>query len=383
MVAGGFENSRVYGFLGSTGIGKSLILLNIAVQIKKFNKHIKPKDPTKIPTIVILTMENSVVETVTRLFNIVGTSDEMKNYTVEEVIRIIKEDGELFLSDDSPIKILIKYKANRSADTSYLYTLVEDLEDEGYETICLIQDHLKRLRSAFPQKEERFELGEIVNEMKVFAQIKDIPVNTNSHLNREAAKIVDEQGRTTKADLTRFMGRGNIGESMLILDNIDFAFIVNAEYDTSDKKYMVFSRIKNRDRASDRKYICQPFVEGNSIRLMVDEDKDIPVFRETLKDSVDEIFKNNNLNKSNRTQNTIPEIAEIVSEVSNNRFDDDQNLFSGSIYREKERYRELEEQTRELEEYSYPINSMLNEPVMIQQQEQQKSELVEAIVFED
>ena len=307
----------------------------------------------------------------------------MKNYTVEEVIRIIKEDGELFLSDDSPINILVKYKANRSVDTSYLYTLVEDLEDEGYETICLIQDHLKRLRSAFPQKEERFELGEIVNEMKVFAQIKDIPVITNSHLNREAAKIVDEQGRTTKADLTRFMGRGNIGESMLILDNIDFAFIVNAEYDTSDKKYMVFSRIKNRDRASDRKYICQPFADGNSIRLMVDEDKDIPVFRETLKDSVDEIFKNNNLNKSNRTQNTIPEIAEIVSEVSNNKFDDDQNLFSGSIYREKERYRELEEQTREMEEYSYPINSMLNEPVMIQQQEQQKSELVEAIVFED
>ena len=31
--------------------------------------------------------------------------------------------------------------------TGYLYTLVEDLEDEGYETICLFQDHVKRIRS--------------------------------------------------------------------------------------------------------------------------------------------------------------------------------------------------------------------------------------------
>ena len=35
LIGGGFENTRAYLFLGLTGIGKSLTLLNIAIQIKK------------------------------------------------------------------------------------------------------------------------------------------------------------------------------------------------------------------------------------------------------------------------------------------------------------------------------------------------------------
>ena len=57
LVGGGFENTRVYLFLGLTGIGKSMTLLNLAYQIKRYNKNFKPKDPTKIPCIVYLTME--------------------------------------------------------------------------------------------------------------------------------------------------------------------------------------------------------------------------------------------------------------------------------------------------------------------------------------
>ena len=68
LLGGGFENTRVYLFLGVTGVGKSMSLLNVAYQMKKYNKNFKPKDPTKIPTIVYLTMENTVTETVDRLF---------------------------------------------------------------------------------------------------------------------------------------------------------------------------------------------------------------------------------------------------------------------------------------------------------------------------
>ena len=334
MVAGGFENTRVYGLLGGTGIGKSLVLLNIAVQIKKYNKYLKPKDPTKIPTIVILTMENTVAETVTRLFNIVSSPEEMKNFTVDEVLEMLKRDGELFLSDDSPINILIKYMPNRSVDTGYLYTLVEDLEDEGYETICLIQDHLKRIRSAFPQTDLRIELGEVVNEFKVFAQLKDIPVITNTHLNREAAKVIDEMKRNNKADLTRMLGRANTGESMLILDNIDCAFIINVEYDANGQKYMVFSRVKMRDRASAREYICQPFVNGNDIKLVEDYYSDVPAFRESLKQQPNEAaLYSGQLNTGRKgVRNNIGDIDEIIGTI--NKFDTDENLFSGSMYKE-------------------------------------------------
>ena len=57
LIGGGFENTRCYLLLGLTGIGKSLTMLNIAYQIKKYNKGFKPKDPTKIPCVVYLTME--------------------------------------------------------------------------------------------------------------------------------------------------------------------------------------------------------------------------------------------------------------------------------------------------------------------------------------
>ena len=57
LVGGGFENTRVYLLFGITGVGKSMTLINLAYQLKKYNKGYRPKDPTKRPCIVYLTME--------------------------------------------------------------------------------------------------------------------------------------------------------------------------------------------------------------------------------------------------------------------------------------------------------------------------------------
>ena len=233
MIGGGFESGRVYMLLGITGIGKSITILNLLYQLKLYNKHYKTKDPTKTPCIVLLTMENTVVETITRLFDlVVENSQGMANYTIDEVLRKLREEGQLFLNSDSPIDIVIKYKANKSVDTSYLYTLCDDLEDDGYEVICLIQDHVKRIRSIYNSSDLRLELGDIVNEFKVFAADRDIPVITNSHLNRDAARVIEEEGaRTVKTDVTMKLGKQNAGESLLMMDNIDCAIIINKDFD--------------------------------------------------------------------------------------------------------------------------------------------------------
>ena len=282
MTNGGFESGRVYMFLGMTGVGKSLLLLNIIYEMKKANKNYKPKDPTKIPVIVMLTQENTVRETIQRLWDVVGNTDDMTNYDIEEIIRKLTTEGELYLSADSPIDIVVKYKSNRSIDTGYLYTLCEDLEDEGYEVIALFQDHVKRIRSAYPQTDLRIELGEVVNEMKVFAAIKDIPVITVSHLNRDAAKTIDAGAVGNKADITRMLGKANTGESLLMLDNLDCAFVINVEYDKDSHKYMVFKRIKMRDKSSARDYLAYPFVWDNPARIIEDIDLDVPIFKESL-----------------------------------------------------------------------------------------------------
>lgn len=281
LIGGGFENTRVYLLLGITGVGKSMTLMNLAYQIKKYNKGFKPKDPTKRPCVLYLTMENTVTESLQRLFQICTGEELAKQSSPEEAERKLRTEGELYLTDSSPIDILIKFKPNKSEDTSYLYTLVEDLEDEGYEVICLLQDHAKRIRSTTNNPDIRLELGDVINEFKTFAMLKDIPVISNSHLNREGARVIDANATSSKSDLTRLLGKSNIGESLLMLDNVDFAAIINNEYDREGNKYMVFKQIKTRIK-SFRDYICQPFDKDNEIKLIEDYYSPVPVFRETL-----------------------------------------------------------------------------------------------------
>lgn len=304
MIGGGFESGRVYMLLGITGIGKSITLLNLVYQLKKYNKNYRTKDPTKTPCIVLLTMENTVVETLTRLFDLtVDNSQGMANYSLQEVIRKLKEEGGLTLTTESPIDIVIKYKANKSADTSYLYTLCDDLEDDGYEVIALVQDHVKRIRSIYGATDVRLELGDIVNEFKVFAADRDIPVITNSHLNREAARLIEEnESKSSKSDITMKLGKANAGESLLMLDNLDGAIIINIDFDEQGNKYMAFKKAKMREK-TDREYILQPFVYGSGIR-MVEDLYGEPMFKEYL--------------HMNREINRIPAMKTTSANVINN-----------------------------------------------------------------
>lgn len=311
MIGGGFESGRVYMLLGITGIGKSITLLNLVYQLKIYNRHYKTKDPTKTPCIVLLTMENTVVETITRLFDLaVENSQGMGNYPVEEVIRKLKTEGKLSLTDDSPIDIVIKYKPNKSVDTSYLYTMVDDLEDDGYEVIGVVQDHVKRIRSIYNSPDIRIELGDIVNEFKVFAADRDIPVITNSHLNRDAARIIEDDGaKASRSDVTMKLGKANAGESLLMLDNLDGAIIINLDFDEDNNKYMAFKKAKMREK-TDRDYILQPFVYGSGIRLVEDLYGE-PMFKEYL-------HMNHEINRMNNVRTTSTNVMNNINNVMMN-----------------------------------------------------------------
>ena len=281
MIGGGFESGRVYMFLGTSGIGKSKLLLNIMYQIKKYNFNYRPKDPAKKPCVVMLTMENTVVETIQRLYDLaVENNYGMANYNLDEVIGQLRNEGQLKLTDSSPIDLIITYKPNKSVDTSYLYTICDNLEDQGKEVICIIQDHVKRIRSIDRNTDVRLELGDIVNEMKSFAAIKDIPVITCSHLNRDASRTLEELDRKKNQDTGKALGKSNIGESMLMIDNLDFGIIITLDYDKDERLYMAFNAVKTRAK-TDRTYIVQPFVPGNTMRL-VEDFGGIPQFKDTL-----------------------------------------------------------------------------------------------------
>lgn len=323
QMTGGLEATRSYILFGVTGVGKSITLLNLAYQIKKHNKNYKTKDPTKKPVIVYMTMENSVIESVQRLVQM-STGKNMKDYSPEDIIRMLREDGELYLSDDSPIDIVIKYVPDRSVDTSYMYTIVEDLEDEGYETICFIQDHAKKIRSCENYTEPRLELGAVIGEMKTFATMKDLVMITNSHLNREAARMTDSTAPVkNQVDITRQLGKANVGESLLMLDNTDGAYAIGKEYDAEGHVYIAFNNLKMRTKCS-RPYFAQPFEYDNEIKLIEDVDMDVPAFKESVRDQVSTGF-NTGIKISANAKNEIKDIKSILAEKS--KFDEDSNIY--------------------------------------------------------
>lgn len=327
MIGGGFESGRVYMLLGTSGVGKSLTLLNLIYQMKLHNKFYQTKDPTKKPCICLLTMENSVVETITRLFDLViEGSHGMANYTLEQVIHMLRTQGELIVNDSSPIDIVIKYKANKSVNTSYLYSLYDDLDDQGYEMICLVQDHVKRIRSIYANSDLRLELGDIVNEFKTFAIEKDIPVITNSHLNRDASRILEEQSRKLNQDAGKLLGKSNIGESMLMVDNLDVGLIITLDFDKEENRFMTFNLIKMRDK-TNRMYIAQPFVPGSTIRLMADVGG-IPQFKESIHSIADVGMRQNTIIKTSGASSMFNNINSVIDinddDINNNAFANNQ-----------------------------------------------------------
>lgn len=324
MTGGGFENGRVYMLIGDSGIGKSFTLLNIILQVKKYNTLYKTKDPTKTPCVVLLTMENTMIETLTRLFALVNESNiPMNRYnSLSEVIGILREQGGLKVTDSSPIDIVVKYKPNHSVSTDYLYDLYDELGDMGMEPIMLVQDHVKRIRSVETESELRIELGNIVNEFKNFAADKDIPVLTDAHVNRAASLMMDRGANKGDADITKRIGKGDTGESMMMIENLDMGIIINKVF-FENTEWMVFKSVKMRDNL-ELGYFGQPLI--SKIRLVEDVNLPRPMYNEHL-ESQGDIYANavkagvstipgSTMMKINQMEDQIPEYDIGVPDVS-------------------------------------------------------------------
>ena len=282
FLAPGYHSKRLYTYLAFPGGGKSQMLLKSALDIKKYNTDIKPKDPRKIPTVLIITMENDIDETVERMFNMKVSSDDIRNYTVKQVIRQLKETGEMTLTDKNPIDIVIKYYPNRSIDTNDLYGIIKDLYDDGSEVVALILDYMKRIRPSEKGATEKEELKNITNELKTLAKKLDIPVITAQQLNRTASSVVDAALQNKKEDVTRLVGRDGVAGAWEIIENSDVVIIINQEVQVdTGKVYLTFKMLKRRYRSSedDEKlkrldYFNHPYEEGNTIKLI--DDMDLP-----------------------------------------------------------------------------------------------------------
>lgn len=278
MLSPGFEGSRLYVYLGGTGKGKSGVLLNIADQIRLFNPQIIPYESGIRKTVVFITMENTINETIERLFDMYNdTGIAMKYLDPEEVKRILREKGRFSFDDENGIDIDIMYYADLEIATSDLYNIWYRLRDMGKEPIALILDYILKIDSARDNNnDERLRLTYSAKELKSFAQVFDIPVITAMQFNREGNSIIDAATRDEKEGILNFVGPALIGTAWGLVQEADWVGSLNLERRRStNTNHMSFKLYKIRGKKDDMMidYFNHPFI-GNSLRLMPDVDKE-------------------------------------------------------------------------------------------------------------
>lgn len=280
MLMGGFQKSRLAIACGMAKGGKSAFLLQCAIWAKLYNTFVT-KDPSKKPVIVYLSMENTNEETVERIWNYCfGDDDELKNHDKAEAASMLEKAGIFTPNDPTAPELLLWYRSNRSINASDIAGMLDDLEKEGKECVFLIVDYLARMRAIEFNKEQRLELSNITNDLKVLAADFDIPVLTAHQLNREAFRTFESAPSfEEKIKASNSLGVSQIGDSIDIVRNCDIAFIVNriqnrcadenGEFTIIDK-YLFVKLIATRMKMPKITSFQHRFKEGNGMALIDD-----------------------------------------------------------------------------------------------------------------
>ena len=284
ILSGGFQSGRLYTILGGSGKFKSGTLLNIADQIRLFNPQIAKYENGMRNCVLFVTLENSIEETIERLFDMYSDMDaDIRTMSPEDIIRTLREQGEFTFTnaDNSGIDIYFKYAGNLEISTADLYGYVSDLNNKGFRPICMVLDYIKRIDSTHNSNgDERIRMSFVAKELKTFAEFYQIPVITAMQLNREGNNIIDAAMRDNKQDVARFVGSSSIGNAWDIIEDSDWVCLINLELQKSTQRlFLTFKRLKIRGKkipgSSD--YFNHPFVNAKNIRLQPDVNLEHPV----------------------------------------------------------------------------------------------------------
>ena len=288
MLNGGLENARCYNFIGATGGFKSGLLLNLMKSIKIQNKGKTFKDPTKRPTILFISQENNIWETIYRIYNIFTFNEgNIKGKTVDAVIEALKNGGFGIVSDEDDIDIEFRYYGNKDIGVDDIRGIVEELDNSGREVICVIQDYIERLRPPNMKVDRHVQLSDVSNQLHDAAIDLDIPIVTASQFNRFGTGTIEELRNANKYDIGKQVGSKDVSESFGMLKNFDANISIVIEYDKEDSRYWLsFRLLKFRgDDSNSLQYFLQPFMgKDTKIQLCADMGLPEPLMRESMSD---------------------------------------------------------------------------------------------------
>lgn len=281
ILSPGYVGGSVYVFSACPGNYKSGILLQSHVDACRVNKHIVRAIAPKKPISMYISMENSMSQTIRRLWSILFPNADMSMYTVDEIADMINSELE-----SGGFRSVILYYGYREKSTADIANIIRSYNNENNEVVALFFDYIKRVRpartDAAATSSEKAELNAIMNEFKLMAINFNIPIITAHQQNRQteaALEAIRQSGGYNKTD--QGLQRSGIGSAYEVVEVADWIGILNIEHHP-DNKYLVIKSVKQREKESSPDSnimgIRQPFMSPDSFTLRPDFSENVPLF---------------------------------------------------------------------------------------------------------
>ena len=272
LLSPGYLGGCLYVYMALPGCYKSGILLDGHVSTCKYNGHIKETLNGKTPISMYISMENTMAQTIRRLWSLLYPNADMAMFTVDEICDMINKE-----LNSNGVRSVIMYYGYREKSTTDLANIIRSFNTESTHVVAVFLDYIKRIRSGRTDSaataSEKTELHAIMNELKTIAGNFEIPIITGHQLNRAAAQAVDAAtkggiGRTADA-----MTRSGVSVAWEVMEVADLSIEQNIEAD-GENKYLIMKAVKQRDldQNSDNsiKAFAHPFISAQSFGLVHD-----------------------------------------------------------------------------------------------------------------
>lgn len=273
LLSPGYLSGCLYIYAALPGCYKSGILLQSHIDTCKYNEHIKHTTNGKTPISIYISMENTMAQTIRRVWSLLFPTADLSMFTVDEAMEMINRE-----LTTKGFRSVILYYGYREKSTADLYDIIRGYNDDNHQVVALFLDYIKRIRSARTDaaatNSEKSELHAIMNELKTIASQFDIPVVSGHQLNRAAASAVDTVVASGGyAKTSEVLGRSQISVAWEIMEVADWLSVMNIENDGENKMLMI-KAVKQRDLDSKSDVqitaIRHPFLSPDSFALRQD-----------------------------------------------------------------------------------------------------------------
>ena len=280
LLSPGYLPGCLYVYAALPGNYKSGILLESHVDTCRFNEHIKATTNGKIPISMYISMENSMAQTIRRLWAILYPSADISMFSAKEATEMINNA----LTEHGMRSVLLYY-GYREKSTADLGNIIRSYNDDKHEVVAVYFDYIKRIRPARTDlaatSSEKAELNAIMNELKLLSIQFGIPIVTGHQLNRQAQTAIDNLAQNGGYDKSNeVLGRSQIGSAFEVVEVADWLGLMQIENHRENKMLMV-KAAKQRDKdAKDNELfnaIRHPFLAQDSFALRTDLNEKVPL----------------------------------------------------------------------------------------------------------